>query len=125
MYLCLLDLICCMENFAQEIYLNIHTGEYKSISSLDETEISSFIPIPKVSSDEIVLSFLERLNDKKAKRYFANKSNDKEFHGVFHRYINDNGLYDDYTLFHRNAILEVAKDWCYSNGIQFTSKKRT
>ena len=127
MYIYLDELTYWMESFATEAHLNIYTGEYKCFDSSKEERDSSNIVIPKICTSKVVLSYLEQLNDKSANKinqYLKEIPQDEKFHHVFHLWVNDNNLYDDYRLFYHAFVVEAAKAWCNANNISYTKKRR-
>ncbi len=124
MYIYLEDLIFSMESFTESTYLDKFTGKFISSNDLKPEDEEIFIRIPKFDTEKVVRDYITQLDNRQYKKYLQNQCHSNQFGQIFHRFINDKGLYDDYILFYSNATKNVAKEWCTDNNIKFTLKSK-
>lgn len=107
-------------------YFNIHTYQ---ICSQEEMQIiindeiqgrNDFILIPQIDRCEIVENYLRNRNDRKMINH-VNEIKSGNFR-LFHWYIEDNNLTDDWNSFEKDKLISFAANWCLKNAIKYTTK---
>lgn len=104
--------------FNLEDYQTYSKEERQSLINSNTYETKKFIPIPQIGRNEIVEKYLIKNNNKNLLRKFKSR----DFYRIFHRYIEENHLVDDWNDFEKSELIEFASMWCEENQIKFTSK---
>lgn len=127
MYLALYD---CLYYFAdcygESVFFNpadYQFYKYEERQSLIDQEVyakSDFLPVPRISFDEIIKEFLTAKNNIKLLRMMGGK----DFTQKFYWYIEDNRLLEEFNSFEKSKTIDFAVNWCNTNGINHSPKIR-
>lgn len=116
MYIELEDLICYMDSFSLAFFDRNTYNLYFENELLKNSYRSRMLQLPKVDEKKIIGEFI-KLNHMSRNK----KSIDIEHVSIsmFHREINNIGLYDEWIYFRSSFLSMVAKKWCIDNNINF------
>ena len=124
MFIYIEDLIFYMEGLSNEqLFFDCSIGEVLTNSLLNNKDSSQCVPIPVFNDTDIIVMYLQQLNDKKL-QYLLKKVKQRDFLSIFHVAINDAGLYGDYVIFSKNQKIQIAQNWCDINNIKCTTKRK-
>ena len=125
MYLALYDcLYYFVDCYGEPVYFNFsdyHFYEYEERQSLVNQEVyakNDFIPVPKISIDEIMKEFLTG----KKNIHLLRMMGSKDFTQKFYWYIEDNRFVEEFNAFEKLKIMDFAVQWCNTNGINYSCK---
>ena len=124
MYIYLDELTFCMESFTEITYFNKLSGEYVHINDLNSEIDQNILLIPKVKNTNILIEYINQLNDKSIRSHLLRQKESKYFIEIFHKVINDNGLYNDFIIFDSEVVKSKAIEWCEQNDLICITKRR-
>ncbi len=97
----------------------IYSAEEQQASIISDTyEVGDYLLIPQIDRNEIVKKYLSANNIQN----LLHKQEDKDFDRIFHWYIEDNHLTDDWNYFEQSELSTFASKWCEQNQIRYTLK---
>lgn len=123
MYVYISDLAVAMSGVTNNMYLDISTGAFLLKKDLPSSK--NYLRIPRIDSNSLALEYIgEKSVPQKTKRKLKKFTEDPKFGSYFHRTVNDEGLYDDWSEFQKKREYEIAENWCNANNIRYSLKKK-
>ena len=120
MYIELDDLVCHMLSCSESFFdIDNYLLYYESELPPDADSIN-ILQLPKVDETRVIDSFINKHPHLRRKIERQNKA----LADGFHRIVNDEGLYDEWTQFRWAFLQDIAADWCNQNNIKFTKKSK-
>lgn len=119
MYIELEDLICYMDSYSLAFF-DHYTYNLFFENDLPNSSCLAMLQLPKIDEKKIISEFI------KYNHILHSQENDDIEHisiSMFHREINNIGLYDEWIAFRSSFLTKVAKNWCLDNNIKFSDNQ--
>ena len=120
MYIELDDLVCHMLSCSEAFFDIDNYLLYYRFELPSDADSINILQLPKVDETRVIESFIDKHPHLRRKIERQNKA----LADGFHRIVNDEGLYDEWTQFRWAFLQDVAADWCNQNNIKFTKKSK-
>ena len=99
-------------------YQFVSMEKRQEMINIDTYQPDDFLYVSQLDRNDIVIDFLNKHNEK---RLIRGVSTDDLFH-VFHWFIEENMLLDEWKEFEKQKLLEFAVSWCEKNCVKYTRK---
>lgn len=77
-----------------------------------------YIPLYSINQEQIELSFILQLNDKKILSQYKNRNT------CFEEFLQKNNLYYTWWKYYKNTVINIIIQWCEENKIHYVEQYR-
>lgn len=85
----------------------------------DSSPFERFIPLFRINQENIEMSFIIHLNDKKLLSQY------KKRNVCFEEFLQINNLYSEWWNYYKNAVFDIIIKWCDENRIHYEEQSKT